>query len=130
MYALDLLTGEPLWRSVVGEPVPEMGAPLRGMREEGLERGVSWHAPVCSVAGGTVWVFYGTKMLALDALTGEIRWLKRGVWPEGYEPVLHGGWLYMLTCLGVEAWGPPPDAHKERAAYRKAQAPEPALEPE
>lgn len=116
VYALDLLTGETVWRAVVGKPYPQEN--IRPPDENGA-RGITYDAPVCSVAGDTVWVLYARRMVALDAVTGTIRWMKQGLLSEGYEPVVHGGWLYVLTTMGVEAWGPPPYADQERADYRK-----------
>jgi hypothetical protein len=102
VYALDLLTGETRWRTAVGKPFPEESGLLPSIGQ----RGLSWQAPVCSVAGDTVWVFYWRKMLALDAATGEIQWQTEGVFPTGYEPVIHDGWVYILTGSGIDAWGP------------------------
>lgn len=100
--ALDLLTGGTRWCTAIGRPFPEES----GQPPSIGQRGLSWQAPVCSVAGDTVWVFYWRKMLALDAATGGILWQTEGVFPTGYEPVIHNGWVYILTGYGIDAWGP------------------------
>ena len=127
VYALDLLSGETRWRAVVGKPFPEENIRPPDPEEA---RGITYDAPVCSVAGETVWVLYARRILALDAASGELEWMRPGIVLEGYEPVLHGGCLYLFTLMGIEAWGPPPDADEEKADYRQAQAPEPAPKPE
>ncbi len=116
VYALDLLTGEPRWCVAVGKPFPEES----GQPPSIGQRGLSWEAPVCSVAGDTVWVLYWRKMLALDAATGEIQWQTEGVFPTGYEPVIHDGWVYILTGSGVDAWGPAAGAGEEGEAAAEA----------
>jgi hypothetical protein len=127
VYALDLFSGETVWRAVVGKPFPEENIRVPDEKDA---RGITYDAPVCSVAGDTVWVLYARRILALDAASGEIEWMKPGIVLEGYEPVLHAGWLYLLTPMGIEAWGPPPYADEEKADYREAQPRETTSEPE
>ncbi len=91
-YGLDVRTGEVRWQTRVGDPLPSSMA--------------NDDAPICSVARGLVWVAYRGKLLALDAETGDTEWETDETEACWYEPVISGGWIYLLTCRGVEAWGP------------------------
>jgi outer membrane protein assembly factor BamB len=98
VYALDLRTGAVRWEQKVGNPLPE-DWPWPGLRDHALE-------PICSVAGGVLWVVYRGRLMALDAETGELRWRNDDTEAAWYEPVISDGWLYLSTIHGIEAWGP------------------------
>jgi hypothetical protein len=116
VYAFDMVTGEVLWRTVVGEALPF---------ENGLSSPGSGFQPICSACSDMLWVVYRGKLLALSKGTGEIEWETDGTDCTWYEPVIHGGWIYLMTVYGIEAWGPAPQTGGTKPAHDAANATEP-----
>ncbi len=111
VYALDTMSGVPVWRTKVGEP-------LRA--REDLT--ISAFPPICSLSADTLWVVYRGSLLALDPQTGELQWETDetdGCW---YEPVIHDGCMYLLTYEGIEAWEP---GDEEQTAAPEDEATDP-----
>jgi outer membrane protein assembly factor BamB len=102
VYAVDLRTGAIRWNQHLKAVLP----PVTGWRVRNGDAG----APICSVAGDVVWVASQHRLMALDVETGHTEWETSDTEAGCHEPVIHNGWVYVLTTSGsVEAWGPARD---------------------
>jgi outer membrane protein assembly factor BamB len=85
VYALDPQTGGAVWQTRVG-------APLLGKRPS-----PALFAPICSLAGDTLWVVYRGTLIALGAATGERLWQTEETDATWCEPVVSDGFVYLFT---------------------------------
>jgi outer membrane protein assembly factor BamB len=82
-YGIDSVTGQPLWRRVVGQDIPFFPIPVE-----------------TSISGVLLFDTNRNELLLLERRTGKLAWRQPLGEPLGGEPLLHEGRAYAVTAQG------------------------------
>jgi outer membrane protein assembly factor BamB len=89
VYALDTVTGQEVWRTHLGTPLPGSSLPCGDIDPVGITG-----TPVADPSAGVLWVAPFVKpghhqLVALDLRTGAVRW-RQSIDPPGADPLALG----------------------------------------